>query len=218
MCDPARQKLFLERAKAHRVEIASLAMGILSEVPYARDPKAVELVDQAIDVARAMGQRVLLLAFFGSNDLQKAENRTDTLVGHLKENAPKAEKAGVVLALQAEISVDRYRRILDQAGSPAVQVYFDLVHAHTAGRDFYEEITSLSGRIAEFHAKDYGNVLFGQGNVDFQAVRRGMDAIGYRGWLLVEQWGEIQGDKPLGFDETHRRNLRYLRGIFPKEA
>ena len=36
MRDPARQKLFMDHAKEHKVEIASLAMGIVSEVRDAR--------------------------------------------------------------------------------------------------------------------------------------------------------------------------------------
>jgi len=44
----------------------------------------------------------------------------------------------------------------------------------------------LGDRICEFHAKDYGHVLFGQGKVDWRQVRRGMDAIRYRGWIQIE--------------------------------
>lgn len=216
MRKPERQKQYREMAQKHNVEIASLAMGVLNDTPYAQSPKAAALVDAAIDIAQAMNQKVILLAFFGKGDLNRPENTMDALVGRLKENAPKAEKAGVALGLEAEISVERYREILDKTGSPAVQAYFDLVHAHGKDRDIAQEIASLSGRICEFHAKDYGNILFGKGKVDFIAVRRAMDAIGYRGWIQMEQWGEIQGDKPLGFDETHRVNLRYLREIFPK--
>jgi len=216
MRKPERQQQYFDMAQKHKIEIASLAMGVLNDTPYAQSPKAVELVDAAIDIAQAMKQKVILLAFFGKGDLSRPENTLDGLVGHLKENAPKAEKAGVALGLEAEISVERYREILDKTGSPAVQAYFDLVHAHGNDRDIAQEIASLSGRICEFHAKDYGNILFGKGKVDFKAVRRAMDAIGYRGWIQMEQWGEIQGDKPLGFDETHQVNLRYLREIFPK--
>ncbi len=214
MQDPARRELYGSAARKYNTTIGSLALGILNEVPYASDPRGQTLVDAAIDIAAAMKQKVLLLAFFDKGDLNRPENSDEQLVARLKENAPKAQRAGVVLGLEAEIPVRRYRRILDQVGSPAVKAYFDLVHAHTAGGDFYEEITSLSGRICEFHAKDYGNVLFGQGDVDFKQVRRAMDAIGYSGWIHVEQWAEIKGDKPLGFDETHRRNLHYLRTIF----
>jgi L-ribulose-5-phosphate 3-epimerase len=214
MQDPARRELYQSTARQHGIEIGSLALGLLNEVPYGSDPRAQSLVDAAIDIAAAMKQKVLLLAFFDKGDLNRPENREDVLVGRLKEIAPKAQGAGVVLGLEAEISVERYRKILDAVGSPAVQVYFDLVHAHGSGRDIYEEITSLRGRICEFHAKDYGNILFGEGKVDFPEVRRAMDTIGYSGWINVEQWAEIKGDKPLGFDETHRRNLNFLRSVF----
>jgi len=214
MQDSARRDLYQSTARKQGIAIASLALGILNTVPYASDPRAQALVDAAIDIAAAMKQRVLLLAFFDKGDLNRPENRDDLLAARLKEIAPKAERAGVVLGLEAEIPVERYRRILDSVGSPAVQVYFDLVHAHTPGSDIYEEITSLRGRICEFHAKDYGNILFGQGQVEFPKVRRAMEAIGFSGWMQVEQWAEIKGDKPLGFDETHRRNLKYLRTIF----
>ncbi len=215
MKNPRRRSEYEALARKLKIEIASLALGILNEIPYASDPRGAALVDSAIDIAREMKQKVILIAFFEKGDLNRPENRMDTLVGRLKENAPKAERAGVVLGLEAEISVERYREILDRVGSPAVKVYFDMVHAHGAGRDICREITSLGGRICEFHAKDYGNILFGQGTVDFPAVRRAMDTIGYRGWIQVEQWAEIKGDKPLGFDETWRRNLHYLRQIFP---
>jgi L-ribulose-5-phosphate 3-epimerase len=211
---PARQKLYSSIAARHKIEIASLALGILNEVPYASDDRAQGLVDAAIDIAAAMKQKVLLLAFFEKGDLNRPENREDALVAKLKEIAPKAERAGVVLGLEAEISVERYRRILDRTGSSAIKVYFDLVHAHTQGKSIYDEIASLGSRICEFHAKDFGNISFGQGAVDFPQVRRAIEAIGYSGWIHVEQWAEIKGDKPLGFDETHRRNLAYLRSIF----
>jgi len=214
MRNPERQKKYQALAREHNIEIASLALGALSNSPYGQDTKGQALVESAIDVAKAMNQKVILLAFFGKNDLAAKENNTDALVGRLKENAPKAERAGVVLGVEGETSVEHYKEIIERVGSPAVKVYFDCVHAHGAGRDIFKEITFLGNRICEFHAKDYGNILFGQGKVDWNEVRRAMEAIGYTGWMQVEQWAEIKGDKPLGFEETHRRNLRYLRELF----
>jgi sugar phosphate isomerase/epimerase len=214
MKNPQRQQEYQALAREHKIEIASFALGALSNSPYGRDEKGQGLVDSAIDVAKAMNQKIILLAFFGANDLAKKENNTDSLVGRLKENAPKAQKADVVLGIEGETSVEHYKEIIDRVGSPAVKVYFDCVHAHGAGRDIFREITFLGDRICEFHAKDYGNILFGRGNLDWKEVRRAMDAIGYRGWMQVEQWAEIKGDKPLGFEETQRRNLRFLREIF----
>lgn len=219
MLQPQTQQQYRELAERHDIEIASLALGILNRVPYKSDPHAQEYVDQGIDVARAMGIRVLLLAFFGRGRLDNFDpGEVDVVVERLREIAPKAERAGVELGIEAHIDVDQYMQILDRVGSPAVKVYFDTVHAHRKNRDVYQEITFLGDHICEFHAKDKGHIMFGQGDIDFRAVRRGMDAIGYRGWIQVEQWNEIKMDKPLGFDETHRRNLQYLRDIFPSQV
>ncbi len=215
---PELQDRYAQLLRKHPVQIASLALGKLSDFVYGTNPKAQALVESAIEVASAMKQKVLLLAFFGLNGLDKPENKLDSLVGRLKENAPNAEKAGVILGLEGEATAEKYRQIIDGVGSPAVKVYFDCVHAHEEGQEIGREISSLGNRICQFHAKDYGHVLFGHGAIDWRAVRRGMDAIGYRGWIMMEQWGEIKGPKPLGIQETHRNNLKYLREIFPAEA
>lgn len=212
------QNRYEQLTRKYRIQVASLALGKLSDAPYGSDPKGQALVDEAIDVAKSMNQRILLLAFFGPNGMDKSGNKIDALVGRLKENAVKAEKNGIVLGIEGEATAEQYRVLIDRVGSKAVQVYFDCVHAHVEGKDIYEEITSLGHRICEFHAKDYGNILFGTGKIDFRQVRRAMDKIGYHGWIQVEQWGEINGEKTLGFQETHRRNLQYLRGIFPPAA
>ena len=209
------QDRYEQLTRKYRISVASLALGKLSDAPYGADPKGQALVDSAIDVAKAMSQKILLLAFFGANGFDKKENKLDSLVGKLKENAVKAEKNGIVLGLEGEATAERYRQLIDRVGSPAVKVYFDCVHAHQEGKDISQEIILLGDRICEFHAKDYGHILLGQGKIDYQQVRRGMDAIGYQGWIQVEQWGEISGEKALGFEETHRRNLQYLRKLFP---
>jgi hypothetical protein len=52
------------------VEIASLALGILNRVPYKSEPHTEAWVRDAVDVARALRTRVVLLAFFERNDLK----------------------------------------------------------------------------------------------------------------------------------------------------
>ena len=94
--------------------------------------------------------------------------------------------------------------------SPAVRVYYDMGNSQYAGWDICKEIRFLGKRICEFHAKDYDD-LFGKGSMNFPAVRKAMDDIGYRGWM------QIEGVKlPLGVEESVRYDLNYLRGIFPR--
>jgi sugar phosphate isomerase/epimerase len=209
---PEMQETFRIAAKEAGVEIASLAIGELNDVPYKSDPRAEQWVADSIDVCKALGVTVVLLAFFSRGDLRNDKAGIDTVVERLKRVAPKAEKAGVILGLESYLSAQKHMDIIDRVGSPAVQVYYDVGNSHKMGYDIYEEIRSLGDdHICEFHAKD-GKSLFGEGEVDFKEVRRAMDDIGYRGWI------QIEGAKPKGLEESYRHNAQYLKSIFPPDA
>jgi L-ribulose-5-phosphate 3-epimerase len=210
--DPELQKRYLEEVKTQDVRIASLAMGVLNEVPYKSDARAEKWVDQAIDVAQAMRQRIILLAFFGKGDLKDDKAGTDAVVSRLKNIASKAEKARVTLGFESWLSAEEHIAILDRVGSPAVQVYYDVANSHMKGYDIYKEIRTLGKRICQVHAKDYDD-LYGKGSIDFKRVREALDEAGYRGWLVME------GTKlPLGVEESCRVDAEYLRTIFPRQV
>jgi sugar phosphate isomerase/epimerase len=210
--DPELQKRYLEEARTQDVRIASLAMGVLNDVPYKSDPRAEKWVDQAIDTAAAMRQRIILLAFFGKGDLKNDKEGTDAVVSRLKNVLPKAEKARVVLGIESWLSAEEHIAILDRLNSPAVQVYYDVANSHKMGYDIYKEIRTLGRRICQVHAKDYDD-LYGKGSIDFKKVREAMDEARYRGWLVME------GTKfPLGVEESCRVDAEYLRTIFPRQV
>jgi sugar phosphate isomerase/epimerase len=212
LCNPDLQKRFLEQAKKQQIEIASLAMGVLNEVPYKSDPRAERWVSEAIDVARAMDVKVILLAFFGNGDLKNDKQGVDTVVTRLKKVAPKAKKAGVILGIESWLSAEQHLDIIDRVGSPAVKVYYDVGNSTQAGYDIYKEIRLLAKHICEMHAKDYKDVL-GKGSIDFKKVRQAIDDIGYRGWLVIESV-----KTPLGAEETVRQDGLFLRQIFPPKV
>jgi len=209
---PEVQEKFLELAEKYDVEIASLAIGELNNVPYKSDPRAERWVIDSIDVCKAMGVNVVLLAFFSKGDLRNDERGIDTVVERLKRIAPKAEKAGVVLGLESWLNAEQHMDIINRVGSSAVQVYYDVGNSHKNGYDIYKEIRFLGRHICEFHAKDYDG-LFGEGSVDFKEVRRAMDDIGYRGWIQIEPV-----KMPLGLEASCRHNVQYLRSIFPPKV
>lgn len=209
--DEAVRKQYLETSKRLGVEIASLAMGVLNQRPYASDPDAEKWVEQCIDVMVKMGQKIVLLAFFSKGDIKDKPELQDEVIRRLNKVAPKAEKAGVVLAVESTLDVNGHLRILDGVGSPAVQVYYDVANMHYAGYDIYKEIRQLGGRrICQIHAKER-DCLLGQGPIDFRRLKNVLDDAGYCGWLIIE------GAKAPGkstFD-CYVENQRYLRTIFP---
>jgi sugar phosphate isomerase/epimerase len=209
------QQQYREAVKATGVQVASLAIGELNEIPYKSDPRTVEWVSGSIDAGAALGCRVILLAFFGNGDLRDDRKGTDEVVRRLKAVAPKAEKAGVVLGVESWLSARDHMDILQRVGSPAVKVYYDVCNSTDRGYDIYEEIRWLGKQqaICEFHAKENGSLL-GQGNVDFRKVRTAMDDIGYRGWIQIE--GAVPRDAQM--PDSYRKNLAFLRGLFPATA
>jgi len=208
---PDVQQKFLEESKKQGVRIASLAIGELNSVPYKSDPRAEQWVSDSIDVCRALGVRVVLLAFFSKGDLVDDKAGVDAVVEKLKKVAPKAEKARVQLGFESWLNAEQHMDILNRVGSPALKVYYDVGNMHLRGYDIYKEIRFLGKNICEFHAKDY-EFLFGQGKVDFPKVRAAMDDIGYRGWI------QIEGATPLGLVESYKKNAEYLRSVFPRSV
>ena len=209
---PESQQQYKAAAAKAGLEIASLAIAELNRVPYKSDPRTVEWVSDSIDVCRALGLRVVLLAFFDKDDLRGDKPGVDEVVRRLKAVAPKAEKAGVSLGIESWLSAGEHLDILDRVGSKAVQVYYDLCNSNKMGYDIYEEIRKLGKRICEFHAKENG-ALLGQGKVDFHKARAAMDEIGYRGWIQIE--GAVPPGKPML--ESYQANGKFMRSVLRED-
>ena len=207
---PETQQAYQEAAKKMGVGFSGLAIGLLNDIPYKSDPRTEQWVQDSIDVAQALGVRTVLLAFFSKNDLRNDKKGTQAVVDKLKAVAPKAERAGVVLGIESWLSAPEHLAIMDDVGSSAVKVYYDVCNSSVMGYDIFSEIRMLGkDRISEFHLKENG-FLLGNGKIDLTKVRRAMDDIGYSGWLQIE--GAIPAGKPIV--DSYVENNRTVRSLF----
>lgn len=209
---PKVQEQYLDAARKSGVAISSLAMGLLNEIPLMSEPRAAVWVADAIEVARAMKVQVILLAFFGNGEL-KEDNATDMrrVTELLQELAPRAEKAGAILAIESYMSVEGHLKILDKVQSDAVQVYYDFFNSHaTKGYDFVKEIKLLGRkRICEVHFKEGRHLLGGGGKPDWPTAVKVLKEIGYDRWITLETSspsGNLVADT--------RKNLEYVRKLW----
>jgi sugar phosphate isomerase/epimerase len=208
LLDPALRRAYIEACERTGVAIASFAIGDLNDVPLKSDPRAERWLAEGIGIAAAMHVKIILVPFFGKGDLKGDTAGIDAVVAALKRLAPKAEAKGVVLALESWLSAAEHIAILDRVGSPAVKVYYDVANSQEAGHPILDEIRVLKDRIVEFHAKDTKD-LYGKGSIDFPAVRKAMEDIGYGGWLIME------GTKmPLGVEASVRYDADFLKKVF----
>jgi sugar phosphate isomerase/epimerase len=126
----------------------------------------------------------------------------------LRELAPEAEKAGVILGLEDTISAEDNVRIMERTRSSAVLVYYDVGNSTEAGFDVVKEIRWLGKqRICQFHFKDNPHLL-GEGTIPFTPVVQAIKAIGWSGWANLET-----DSRPGKLDADLSRNLEYIRKI-----
>ncbi|MEM9281783.1 MAG: sugar phosphate isomerase/epimerase family protein [Verrucomicrobiota bacterium] len=204
------REALLQRSDETGVAIASTAMGIFNKNPFKSTPEAVDWAKQGVEATHQLGSEVMLLAFFGKNDLKNDDEGTAETIKRLKEVAPLAEDRNVILGLETTIDADEHLHIIDSVGSPAVQVYYDTGNSHGNGYDIEKEIRQLGNDlICEVHVKDKGKQIFGEGDVDFVGALKALDEIGYDRWFVLE--GGKVGD--FTQTETMEKHAAYLRSI-----
>lgn len=207
LADPALQARFLAVSRAQGVPLVSTYIDILHVHCLKEDPEALRRAVEGVAITERLGARILMLVFFGKCALNgRAE--MDAVVGPLKEIARHAERAGVVLGFENVIPAADNVRILDQVGSPALQVFYDIGNATNLGGWVpAEEIRALGKqRICQFHFKDKG--YLGAGQVDVKAAVAAIREIGFEGHIVLET-----GAPSKDVESDLARNVLYLRNL-----
>jgi sugar phosphate isomerase/epimerase len=210
LADPALQQTYLSESKRVGLPLASLCLEVLHRNYLKSDPLGQRWVADAIPIARAMGVKVILLPFFGKGALETQAEK-DRVGDVLREVAPAAAKAGVILGLEDTISARDNVAIMERAKSPAVLTYYDVGNSTKNGFDVVEEIRWLrADRICEVHLKDNPHYL-SQGTIDFPAVVDALADIGFA------QWAELETECPSGsVEKDMATNLAYIRGVMSR--
>ena len=208
---PEVQQAYLAAAKRTGLEIASLAIGEMNNVPLEeRSPGGASGWSIASASARPSVCTIVMPACFYKGELDMSKTaEIDHLVEVLKNVARKAEKQGVLIGVENYLSAEDNLKIIDRVGSPAVKVYYDVGNSTDKGRDVLKEIPILGKLICQFHAKDGGSML-GQGRIDFKQVRKALDDIEYSGWI------QIEAAAPHGLYQDYAADYKYLREIYPE--
>ncbi|MBZ5859347.1 sugar phosphate isomerase/epimerase family protein [Flavihumibacter profundi] len=208
------QEQYIAASGETGIKISSIAIGELNNIPYKSDPRTEQWVWDSVDVARNLKAPVVLLAFFGNNDLRNDTAGKKEVISRLKKVAPHAEKNGIILGIESYLNADEHMEIIDRVGSKNIKVYYDFRNTADAGFDTVAEFKKLSKDIVcELHMKENG-FLLGQGTLDWQAIGNAVYEKGYYGdgWMQIE-WAMPDG---AGTIESYQHNLRFLQNIFAK--
>jgi sugar phosphate isomerase/epimerase len=212
LSDPEMQRAYLAESKRVGLPLASVCLEVLHRNILKSDPLGPRWVADSIPIASALGVKVVLLPFFNKGALETPAEM-DYVGDVLREVAPQAEKAGVILGLEDTISARDNVRIMERTKSPAVLTYYDVGNSTKGGFNVVEEIRWLGAdRICEVHLKDNPHYL-GKGTIDFPAVVDALADIGFR------QWAQLETSCPTDSVENDMAiNLAYIRGVMSRRG
>ena len=201
---------YLQLSKEYGVPIDGTCVDRLHDNGLKSDKLATKWVSDAIRITKELHTKVLLVPFFGKWALtNKAE--MDYTGDALRDLAPEAEKAGVILGIEDTISAEDNVRMIDRARSKNVLVYYDVGNSTVAGFDVVKEIRWLGkDRICQFHLKDNPHYL-GEGNIEFTSVMHTIHDIGFSGYANLETDAHEQT-----LEADLRRNLLFIRDVMKK--
>lgn len=204
--DAALQDRYLELTRRHGIAVAGVCLDILHVNYLKNDRLALKWISDGVPIARKLNARVMLLPFFGKGALGSAAE-LDYVGDALREVAPQAERAGVLLGLEDTIPARDNVRIMDRSRSSAVKVYYDVGNATNAGFDPLAEIPWLgAARICQFHLKDKG--YLGEGAIDFPAILKTILALDYDGFANLETSSPSQS-----VERDMELNLKFVRRL-----
>jgi hexulose-6-phosphate isomerase len=133
----------------------------------------------------------------------KAQNQaTDTSRAAVEKLIPVAEECKVIIALENVwnnlwVKPDLFQNFVASFSNPWVKAYFDIGN-HVKYAPPQDWIKALGPLVAKLHVKDFklnpdghgGKFVHPRdGSIDWPAVRRALDEVGYDGWATIEDGG-----------------------------
>jgi sugar phosphate isomerase/epimerase len=158
--------------------------------------RAVERIRGQIDLAADVQSGVTIGLIYGSlgKDPSRHEEKREAALGCLKECCRYAEKAGVILFLEAinryemdqlctlEEALERARRV----GSGCLKLLADTFHMNIEETDLLGSLRRAAEHLGHVHLSDSNRQAPGHGHLDVAAVLKTLKEIRFRGCLSFE--------------------------------
>lgn len=213
--DPAQRKAFLDKAKETGITICSLAMTGFYAQSFATRPTYQQMVGDCLDTCQKMGIKVAFLPLGVTCDLVKYPELRPAIVERLRIVGEMAKKAGVIIGIETALDAKAEVDLLKEIGSKHIQIYFNFSNPLKEGRDLIQELTILGKkRICQIHCTDEDGVwLENNKRLHMPLVKRTLDRMGWRGWLVIERSRDANLS-PRAVKENFGANTRYVKQVF----
>jgi sugar phosphate isomerase/epimerase len=211
----------MTKARAEALVRAFEEIGIgLASLSYHADreplPQRAANQEAAIRVTGWMGVEILVL---NAERSVEQERQWAEHVAHLRKLCALADPVGVTLAIEPEPllvigSTQDALEMIDAVGSPRLKVNLDVGHAQITDPNLVDAVRQLGPNLVHLHLEDiagrvHKHLPFGQGEIDFGALRQTLAEIDYQGPYVVDLFGQDQDPRQVAADA-----LAALRRLF----
>lgn len=165
--------------------------------------KFLPALKDSVAAAKKLGCRRLIVTVGNELENVSRHDQHKNIVAALKGCAPLCEDAGIALVLEPLNVLVNHKgyylttsaegfQILDEVGSPNVQLLFDIYHQQITEGNLIQNITRNLSRIGHFHVADVpGRHEPGTGEINYGNVFRAIVKAGYTGFLGLEMWPTV---------------------------
>lgn len=214
LSDPAFAEKYLADCRTNNIEISSVAMsGYYAQSFPERDYE--QPLKDCIATCKLLGVKTAFLPLGVYGDFSKRPWHYPAIVDRLKRIGEWAEAGGVTIGVETSLDAAGECHLLDEIGSKAIKSYFNFENPTRAKLDVCKELQTLGlDRIAQIHASNE-DVYWLQDDpaVDLPKIKACLDALGYRGWLVIER-SRKAGTGPKDVVKNFSANASYLKKIF----
>ncbi len=209
------RQLFRHKADSLGILVPSMAMSGFFAQSFLQRENYRELIRDCLESMRVMGATVAFLPLGGSGtEWQQAGEQHDEMVRRLHEVGEMALQQGRVIAIRTSLNARANIKLLKEVDSEGVKIYYNLQDAVDQGVNPVNELKSLGAkRIAQIHASLTDSVTLDRDpRIDLHQVKRALDKMGWRGWLVVERSRNAQDVRNVR--GNFGTNVAYLKKLF----
>ena len=216
--EPAFQQLFRRTADSLGIAVPSIAMSGFFAQSFLERENYKDLIVDCLNTMDVMGAQVAFLPLGGSgNDWKQPGEARQEMVRRLHEVGEMALAAGKVIGIRAQMNACANLQLLKEVNSEGIKIYYNLQDAVDQGRNPYKELKQLGAEnIAQIHASLTDSVTLDKDpRIDLRKVKKVLDKMKWRGWLVVERSRNAQDVRNVR--GNFGTNVAYLKDIFQKE-
>ena len=213
--DPQFQQLFRRTADSLDIAVPSIAMSGFFAQSFLKRENYRDLVEDCLNTMDVMGARIAFLPLGGSGDEWKeAGEARREMVSRLHDVGELAIARDKTIAIRTQMDARASLALLKEVNSEGIKIYYNLQDAVDQGRCVVKELKTLGKEnIAQIHASLTDSVTLDKDpRIDLRKVKKALDKMKWRGWLVVERSRNAQDVRNV--KGNFGTNVAYLKEIF----